>query len=176
MGGSGGGGFFSGGGSYGGASDLSKLEDVARKELGKEAPPERRKAFISFRFEDKTLVEYLRGQAKNSNSDLDFIDMSLQVPFNSKDSDYIKQGIKARIQQSSVTVVMATDDTHKSEWVNWEISESLKLGKGVIVIDKRSNKSSKLPDAVAGSNKNVQVIPWKHDEIMDAINKATKNK
>lgn len=176
MGGGGGGGFFGGGGSYGGASDLSKLEDVARKELSKSAPPERRKVFISFRFEDKTLVEYLRGQAKNTNSDLDFIDMSLQVPFNSENAEYIKQGIRARINQSSVTVVMATDDTHKSDWVNWEISESLRLGKGVIVIDKRSNPNAKLPDAVNGNKKNVRVVPWKHEEIMDAINDVAENR
>lgn len=174
MGGSGGGGFFSSG-SHRGASDLSKLEDVARKELSKEAPPERRKVFISFRFEDKTLVEYLRGQAKNTNSDLDFIDMSLQVPFNSENAEYIKQGIRARINQSSVTVVMATDDTYKSDWVNWEISESLRLGKGVIVIDKRSNPNSKLPDAVAG-NVNIKVVPWKHEEIMNAINNVAERR
>lgn len=175
MGGSGGGGFF-GGGSYGGSGNLSRLEDVARKELSKEAPSERRKVFISFRFEDKTLVEYLRGQAKNTNSDLDFIDMSLQVPFNSENAEYIKQGIRARINQSSVTAVMATDDTHKSEWVNWEIEESLKLGKGVIVIDKRSSPSAKLPDAVADTKKNIRVVPWKHADIMNAINDVTKNR
>ena len=175
MGGSGGGGFF-GRGSYGGDSDLSKLEDVARKELSKTSPPERRKVFISFRFEDKTLVEYLRGQAKNTNSELDFIDMSLQVPFNSKDADYIRQGIRARIEQCSVTVVMATDDTHKSEWVNWEISESLKLGKGVVVIDKRSNPNSKLPDVISKNKKNVKIVPWKHEEIMNAVSNVAKNR
>lgn len=175
MGGGGGGGFF-GGSSYGGASDLSKLEDVARKELVKSAPPERRKIFISFRFEDKMLVEYLRGQAKNTNSNLDFIDMSLQVPFNSENAEYIKQGIRARIQQCSVTLVMATDDTHKSEWVDWEIRESLKLGKGVVVIDKRDNSSSKLPAVVEENRKNIQVIPWKHDEIMNAVDGAAQDR
>jgi len=175
MGGSGGGGFF-GGTSYGGVDNLSRLENVARKELGKTAPPERRRAFISFRVEDKTLVDYLRGQAKNTNSDLDFIDMSLKVPFDSKNAEYIKQGIRARIKQCSVTVVMATDDTHKSDWVNWEIGETIRQGKGVVVIDKRSNPSSKLPVAVAENKKNIKIVPWKHKEIMDAINNTTETK
>lgn len=175
MGSSGGGGFF-GGTSYRGTDSLSKLEDVARQELGKTAPPERRKVFISFRDEDKTLVEYLRGQAKNTNSNLDFIDMSLQVPFNSENAEYIKQGIRARIKQSSVTAVMMTDNTHESDWVNWEIRESIRLGKGVIVIDKRSNTSSKLPAAVTENTKNIKIVPWKHKEIMDAVDVAAENR
>ena len=175
MGGGGGGSFFDKT-SYKKTSDLSDLEDIARKELSKPAPPERRRVFISFRHEDKTLVEYLRGQAKNTNSDLDFIDMSLQVPFNSKNAEYIKQGIRARIKQCSVTVVMATDGTYKSDWVNWEIEESLKLGKGVVVIDKRSNPNSKLPSGVMENRKNIKVVPWKHEKIMDAINTAAQGK
>jgi len=168
----GGGGSFLGGTSYGGAGEVSRLEGVARKELSKQAPPERRKVFISFKHEDKGLVEYLRGQAKNTNSDLDFIDMSLKVPFNSKNAEYIKQGIRARIKQCSVTAVMVTDKTHESHWVNWEIRESIRLGKGVIIIDKRKNTSSKLPAAVTENKKNIKVVPWKHKEIMDAVDKA----
>jgi len=175
MGGSGGGGFF-GGGSHGGSSNLSRLEDVARKELSKEAPPERRKVFISFRGEDKILVDYLRGQAKNTNSNLDFIDMSLQVPFDSENAEYIKQGIRARIKQCSVTAVMATDETHKSPWVNWEIRESIKLGKGVIVIDKRKDSNSQLPAAVLENKKDIKIVPWKHKEIMDAIDNVAENR
>lgn len=170
-----GGGFFDGS-SYGGASNLSKLEDVAKKELSKTTVPERRKVFISFRFEDKNLVDLLRGQAKNTNSEVDFIDMSLQVPFNSTNADYIRQGIRARIEQCSVTVVMATDDTHKSEWCNWEISESIRLGKGVVVIDKRSNQSTKLPDAITQNRKDVKIIPWQADKMMDAIDDAAENR
>lgn len=175
MGGSGGGGFF-GGTSYGGADKLSRLEDVARKELGKTAPPERRKVFISFKGEDKVLVDYLRGQAKNTNSNLDFIDMSLQVPFNSKNAEYIRQGIRMRIKQCSVTAVMTTDDTHKSDWVNWEIRESIRQGKGVVVIDKRSSSSAKLPAAVTENKKNIKIVPWKHKEIMDAVDTVAENR
>ncbi|MFH2033052.1 MAG: TIR domain-containing protein [Bacteroidota bacterium] len=172
----GGGGGFLGGSSYGGASNISKLEDVARKELGKQSQPERRKVFISFKHEDKVLVEYLRGQAKNTNSNLDFIDMSLQVPFNSTNADYIKQGIRARIKQCSVTAVMVTDKTHKSEWVDWEIRESIRQGKGVIVIDKRENTSGKLPSAIMENKKNIKVVPWKHKEIMDAVDNAAEKR
>jgi len=102
--------------------------------------------------------------------------MSLKVPFNSKDADYIRQGIRARIEQCSVTVVMMTDDTHKSDWVNWEIRESIKLGKGVVAIDKRSNSSAKLPDAISENKKDVKIVAWKHEEIMNAVNSAAEKR
>lgn len=159
IGGGSGGSFFGGGGSYGGSDETDKLENIAREELQKPAPVERRKVFISFQHEDKQLVEFLRGQAKNENSKLDFIDMSLQVPFNSENAEYIRQGIRLRIKQCSVTTVMVTDKTHQSDWVNWEIRESIKLGKGVVVIDNRSNSSVPMPAAITENKSNVKVVP-----------------
>ncbi len=175
IGGSGGGSFF-GGGSYGESDVTEKLENIAREELQKPAPVERRKVFISFQHDDKQLVEFLRGQAKSENSKLDFIDMSLQVPFNSENAEYIRQGTKSRIQQCSVTTVMVTDKTHQSDWVNWEIRESIKLGKGVVVIDKRSNTSAPMPAAINENESNVKIVPWKHKEIMDAINEQAEKR
>ena len=76
-------------------------------------------------------VNLLRGQAKNENSNIEFNDYSLKAPFNSKDADYIKRGIREQIRQSSVTVVYLSDKTADSEWVDWEIQESIAMGKGV---------------------------------------------
>lgn len=176
IGGGGGGSFFGGGSSYGGSDETDKLENIAREELQKPAPVERRKVFISFQHEDKQLVEFLRGQAKSENSKLDFIDMSLQVPFDSENAEYIRQGIRSRIQQCSVTTVMVTDKTHESKWVNWEIRESVKLEKGVVVIDKRSNTSAPIPAAINENKSEVKIVAWKHKEIMDAIDEQAQKK
>lgn len=164
-----------GGGSFGGISDIDKLEDIAREELRKETPKPRRKVFISFVHEDKNSVDLLRGQAKNENSDLDFIDMSLQVPFNSENAEYIQRGIRERIKQSSVTVVLVSDKTHESDWVNWEISESLRLGKGVVVVN-TGDSSTRMPNAVIKNRDQVKTVQWKHQEMMDAINKTAENR
>ena len=56
-------------------------------------------------------VDFLRGQAKNKQSDLEFNDWSLREPFNSKRAEYIKQGIRDRIKKSSVTIVYISDKT-----------------------------------------------------------------
>lgn len=164
-----------GGLSFGGTSDLEKLEDIARKELKKESQEPRRKVFISFIHTDKNEVDLFRGQAKNENSDLDFIDMSLHVPFNSENAEYIKRGIRERIKQSSVTVVFVSEDTHKSDWVNWEINESLQLGKGVVVVN-IGDSSTRMPSAAIENKDKVRIVPWKHQDLMDAINERAENR
>ena len=71
-------------------------------------------------------------RAKNESSNIEFNDYSLKAPFNSKNADYIKRGIRERIRQSSVTVVYLTDKTAGSKWVNWEIRESIAMEKGYL--------------------------------------------
>lgn len=102
--------------------------------------------------------------------------MSLRVPFNSENAEYIKRGIRERIKQSSVTLVFVSEDTHKSEWVNWEIKESLRLGKGVVVVNASKNPNVKMPDAVNENRSHIRVVPYRHREIMDAINEAAENR
>ena len=173
MGGGGGGGYSTG---YGGVDNIERLEGIARGALHRETPPIRRRVYISFRSEDLGVANLFRGQAKNEYSDLEFIDFSLKVPFDSENAEYIKRGIGERITQSSVTVVLVTDSTHQSRWVNWEIEESLRLNKGVVVIDHRSNQASRMPSAVSENTDRVIVVSWNHEDINNAINEAAEDR
>lgn len=150
-----------------GISDTKELEDIARKELQKPTPQDRKRVFLSFKGEDKNKVDLLRGQAKNENSELDFIDFSLRAPFNSENAEYIRSGIRERIKQSSVTVVCLTKDTHKSEWVDWEIRESKRLGKKVVGV---RMEDGPITTPKAMEENNCKVVNWNHKEINQAIN------
>lgn len=173
MGGGGGGGYTP---TRGGVSDIDELEGVARGELERGPPEPRRKVFISFDSEDRDKKVLLVGQAKNENSDLDFIDLSLKVPFNSENAEYIKRGIRERISQSSVTVVLVTDVTHRSDWVNWEIRESIRQNKGVVVVDHRSDSSSRMPSEISNNRDKIKVVSWNHQEINAAIQDAAEDR
>ena len=158
-------------------NDVEKLESIARKEIEKKKPPQetpRRRVFISFQNEDLNEVNLFRGQAKNEDSELDFIDSSLKVPFNSENAEYIKRGIRDRIDQCSVTVVFVGEKTHESEWVDWEIRESIKRGRGVVAVISRDDSSIKIPKAVTENN--IKVVPWKHAKIKEAIEYAAVNR
>ena len=145
------------------------------KEVIEEADGEKtRNLFISFASEDLDEVNLLRGQAKNENSNIEFNDYSLKTPFNSENADYIKHGIRERIRQSSVTVVYVTDKTADSEWVEWEIRESLEMGKGVLAMHKGDTPPKRLPKAITENN--IEVLPWNQQLINDAIQEKAENR
>jgi hypothetical protein len=163
-----------GSGGYLDKNDLQALEQMARESLKPAARPAKRNVFISFASEDINEVNLLRGQAQNENSMLEFNDWSLKEPFNSSNAEYIKRGIRERIKQSSVTICYVTENTGKSDWVDWEVKESLKLGKGVIAVHKNDSPPRNLPKII--KEKNIKVMPWNQELITNEIDKAAKNK
>ena len=167
MGGSGGGWTFR-------PEQLDNLERLARETLREGAGPVRRNVFISFDSDDLALVNLLRGQVKNDNIPLEFNDFSLKEPFDSERAEYIKRGIRERIRQASVTIVYLTDNSAKSHWVDWEINESVKLGKAVIAVYQGDQPPRNMPPAL--EKLGVKPIPWKADEVMNAIQKACENR
>jgi hypothetical protein len=96
------------------------------------------RAFLSFVEEDLNLVNLFRGQAKLQDSELDFHDYSIKIPFDSKNAEYIGSGIAAQIKLATLTVCLYGPSTYLSGWVNWELNKALQLEKplmGVCLYD-----------------------------------------
>jgi hypothetical protein len=165
----------SGGGGRGlSAKELKKLEEIAKENLRQSAQPAKRSVFISFASEDLNEINLLRGQAKNEQTDLEFIDRSLKDPFDSERAEYIKRGIRERIKQASVTIVYLTDNSADSKWVDWEIRESVRLGKGVRGMYQGDKPPQRLPNAVKESG--IKLVPWNHEQLSAAIEEAAKTR
>lgn len=165
-----------GGSSGGGISlgDLAKLQEAAKQKLKEASVESSPHVFISFAYEDVDEVNLLRGQAKNENTDLQFDDYSVKEAFDSTNADYIKSQIREKIDRASVTVVYVSESSAKSKWVNWEIEESLKRGKGVVGVYKGDTPPTKLPPALAASQS--KVVKWKHAELVTAIQEARNHR
>jgi len=140
------------GGGGGGSSSIGNIQslvDRAKQELRKgEQQGERRNVFISFAYEDINQVNLLRAHSKNENSPIEFNDWSVSESINSERAPYIKQKIAERIQQSSLTVVFLSDSTAKSDWVAWEIQESIDRGKQVVGVYPQDSKPRVFPAAI----------------------------
>ncbi len=166
-----------GGGGGGGRGltpdELGRLKQRAKKSMKGGDGTGRCNVFLSFSSEDLAEVNLLRGQAKSENSELEFNDWSLREPFDSKKAEYIKRGIRERIRQCSVTVVYISDNTASSKWVDWEISESIAMGKGVVAMHKGGSPPGQLPRAVTDNK--VPVVPWNQKELAKAIKKQSEN-
>lgn len=167
-----------GGGGGGGRGltpdELRDLEQRAKKSMKEAGATGRCNVFISFVAEDLNDVNMLRGQAKNQNSDIEFNDWSLKEPFDSKQAEYIKRGIRERIRQCSVTVVYVSDRTADSKWVDWEIRESIAMGKGVVAMHKGDTPPVRLPKAVTDNK--VPVVSWNQKELAKAIKKQSEGR
>jgi len=165
-----------GGGSGGGIpSDvIRKLEESAKQKLKEGTTDVSRHVFISFANEDLNEVNLLRGQAKNENTDLQFDDYSVKEPFDSTNAEYIRSQIREKIERTSVTVVYLSENSAKSRWVNWEIEESLRRGKGVIGVYKGDAPPATLPTAFAENG--CKSVKWTHDGLMKAIEDANQRR
>jgi hypothetical protein len=93
-----------------------------------------KRVFLSFRAEDKKQVDGLRLLAANPDFDIEFYDESVRTPYNSEQATYIKGKIREKIRRASVTVCLLSSETHTSEWVNWELQESIDAGNKIILM------------------------------------------
>lgn len=165
------------GGSTGGAlfnSDKKSMEDKVKQRFAEARDGASRHVFISFDHEDLNEVNLLRGQAKNDAMDLQFDDHSVKEPYDSTNADYIKRNIREKIDRCSVTMVYLSEKTASSKWVNWEIEESLKRGKGVIGVYKGETPPAKTPSAFKQNE--CKAVKWEHAALTKAIEDASKKR
>ncbi len=100
-------------------------------------------AFISYDHDDQNQVNGFKAIKSNPNHPLDFHDHSLKEPVVDKAgrpikwppsdprSQKVRDEIKAKFDRASKLVVLIGDQTHQSEWVDWEIRTFYDLKKTV---------------------------------------------
>ena len=91
-----------------------------------------KRVFISFRHEDRPQVNGLRLLAANQNFDIEFYDEFVVTAINSTNAAYIRSRIREKINRTSVTVCMVSALTYTSQWVDWELEESIEKGSAII--------------------------------------------
>lgn len=117
----------------------------------------RRRIYLSFHVEDLPQVNGFRLMARAPNLNIDFYDGSLREVINSTRGSYIKRQIRSIIQKTSVVVCLIGNGTAWRDWVDWELSTALELGKGICGIrlkDSRGRAPQLLKDIDA------PIAPW----------------
>ena len=71
-------------------------------------------------------------------------------------------------------MVYLSEKTASSKWVNWEIEESLKRGKGVIGVYKGETPPAKTPPVFKQNE--CKVVKWEHAALTKAIEDASKKR
>ena len=125
-----------------------------------------KRVFLSFKMEDKKQVDGIRLLAWSNYSQLDFYDESVRSPYESENAKYIRSKITEKIRRASITVCFLGVNTHKSQWVNWELQKSIELEKRVFLMGlPRGPSQLRLPSAVAGMNWYL----WDHEFLAEIL-------
>jgi vacuolar-type H+-ATPase subunit F/Vma7 len=95
----------------------------------------RKRVFISYAYEsDRHYKNLLIAWDKNKQFDFFISDYSADVSINSHDATAIKRVISRYINEATIFLVIVGKDTHKSEWVRWEINKAVELGKKIVAV------------------------------------------
>lgn len=130
-----------------------------------------KRVFISFRAEDKNRVNGLRLLAANPKFDIEFYDESVRTPYDSQDARYVRSRIREKISRTSVTVCMVSELTHSSQWVSWELEESISKGNTIICMGFKDGPSQlTLPEPARRLK--LRWWLWDHERLAQLIEAA----
>lgn len=136
--------------------------------------PEIKNVFISHRSSDADELQNLKDLVAKQNYQLRDGSVVDAKDNNAKDPEYIKSQILAPgIQWASTLIVLISDKTHMSEWVEWEIEYAAKAGKRIVGVYAQGASGVEIPenlDRYADA-----VVGWQGPSIIDAIEGKINN-
>lgn len=109
--------------------------------------------------EDRWARDFLVQQAKDKRNDIEFVDYSVQDPF---DTSW-KTQCKERIGRTRGTIVLVGPTTYKSDAVLWEIAETSRQGHYMFGIQTNRDETHSIPTGLPAGN----VIRWDFNQIVE---------
>jgi hypothetical protein len=118
------------------------------------------RTFFSFYYEeDVQRASVVRNSGALKESDVEFIDGSLWEKAKRQSDAAIQRLIDDALSRTTVTAVLIGTNTFGREWVNYEISESMRLRKGLLGIYIHN-----IPDFVGNTErKGSNPVPSRYD-------------
>jgi len=107
--------------------------------------------------EDRWARDFLVQHAKDRRNDIQFVDYSVQDPFDSA----WKTNCRGRIAATKGTIVLVGSTTYQSEAVVWEIEETIRQEHYLFGVQINRDKTNPLPRGLPRKN----VIRWDFDQI-----------
>lgn len=131
-----------------------------------------RRVFISAQHADQMKAKGFNLISYNENLDVEFRGRHLLDRVDSEDQNYIRELVREQLQGTSVTVVLVGAETADSEWIAWEIRESVERGNGLLAI--RIDPDAAIPDDL--TTRGVEILEWNEPddvhEFSEAIDRA----
>ncbi len=120
----------------------------------------KKRVFISFHVDDLHAKKLLEAQARSDNFDLEFINYSVNEPFDEK----WKTQCKDRISNTSTVICLIGENTWKRPAVIWELETAYDLGKDVIGVRIYRDKWHTVPSPITENRS--PVLNWNIADIV----------
>lgn len=150
--------------SYSSSSQSSLNKKVTSYDEEDEIQNPKKKVLTSFHMKDEYAKKLFIHQAKDEKYNLDFINYSVDEPF---DSQWRAQW-RERMSMCSTLIVLIGPETHKREAVNWEINTAYNMGKKVVGVRIHRYKNHSIPQSMIDNN--AQIVSWDLDKISEELN------
>lgn len=122
-----------------------------------------KRIFISFAIEDERLRDLLKGQAKNSSSPFEFIDMSVKKTWDSM----WRTNCRTRIKGCDGVISIITNNTGEADGQIWEMNCAKQEHVPVVGIYGNDNHLGvKVPDECGY----IRLMDWSWSNILNWIN------
>ena len=129
-----------------------------------------RRIFISFQHDDRMQAQGFNLLRWNPNVPVEFVGRHLLSPVESEDPEYIRRKIREQLDGISLTVALIGRNTANSEWVDFEIRESMARGKGLLGIQVKDAGKVDAPPALVEAG--AKIIDWDPDIFADEFERA----
>ena len=118
---------------------------------------EAKTVFVAFAIEDENQRNLLKGQALNTDTPFEYVDMSVKDAYESG----WKEKVRTRIRRSDGVIALVSKNSLKSEGQKWEISCAKEEKKKILGVWAYSNDRTELPG--------VKTVTWSWDNIKNFI-------
>jgi hypothetical protein len=122
----------------------------------------KKRVFISFAVEDTNARDFLVGQAKNKNSPFEFVNMSVQEPW---DNSW-KTQCRSRIKSCDGVIALISKKTYNADGARWEMKCAKEENVPMLGVHIYKDDKGAVPPELSGC----QVIEWNWDGIASFIN------
>ncbi len=129
--------------------------------------------FISHYSKDDEHIGKLQKLLGNKGHTIKNSSIDSSKPNQAKNPEYIKSLLRSRIQWAGTTVVLIGPDTHKREWVNWEIEQSNKADNRIVGLYIHGKTDSIVPEVF--DKYGDALVGWDSGHIIDAIEGRCNN-
>jgi len=124
--------------------------------------------FVAHRHEDDRLVGELKSMLAKSGAEIRDSSITTDNPNDAHNEEYIKKLLRARIDWAGKMIVLVSPETHRHDWVDWEIEYAKKFpDKKIIGVWAPGTTAENLPEELEDFADSM--INWDADAIIDAL-------